>query len=136
MYCCIFIEKKLLGANSIDNSKEFLYLVREAKQKFLPDLWIDSNFNELSDYYYCIKKLTYYEKPNYMLLKKIFHFAIIKNEQNKNDGAKCDWGKKLNEFNKVNKALNGNKFIDKNITSLFSGYPEKLIWSYINQYKQ
>ena len=118
------------------SSKEYLYKVREAKKKFLPDLWINSNFTELSEYYYCIKKLTYYEKPNYMLLKKIFHFALIKNGENKKDKALCEWEKKFYKFNKEISDLNGSKIIDKDIKNLFTGYSEKLIWNYINQFKQ
>ena len=45
-------------------------------------------------------------------------------------------GKKFYKFNKEISDLNGSKIIDKDIKNLFTGYPEKLIWNYINQFKQ
>ena len=55
-----------------------------SKKKFEPKTWINSDFEELSDYYYSIKKLSFYEAPNYKFLKKIFNFSIIKNSNDKN----------------------------------------------------
>ena len=46
------------------------------------------------------------------------------------------WKKKFYKFNKVISGLSVSKFIDKDIKNLFTGYPEKLIWNYINQFKQ
>lgn len=118
-----------------ENKKIYIYNIIEEKKKFDPKLWIDSDFEELIDFYYAIKKITYYEKPNYSFLKKILYYAIIKNNEKLEKGFKYNWEKKFTMINDGCKGLNENENIKNVINEVFEGYPKDMAIKYLAQFK-
>lgn len=117
------------------NKKIYTYNVIEEKKKFDPKLWIGSDFEELIDFYLTIKKINYYEEPNYSFLKKILYYAIIKNNEKIEKEFKYNWEKKFVMINQNNNDLNGNENLKRLINDVFIGYPKDITIKYLKQFK-
>ena len=118
------------------NKEEYKNYVLKEKKKMKLDNTLYSDFEELSDLFYAIKKINIREKPNYRFLKNILGFSQNKIlENNSRELIKFSWGKKFYEIMKLKDISPENEKFKKIIGEVFNGFPEKITNKYIEQFK-
>ena len=115
---------------------EYKIFVLKEKKKLNMDKVLGSEFEELTNLFYVIKKLNLREKPNYKLLKNILQAFIDKNNKHINqDLIQFNWEKKFYDIINDKNLNEGDFNFNKIINDVFKGYPKEIAINFIKQYK-